>query len=68
MRCSTEKKLDKDNFWTYPEFAQKMDTFCDLVDRIDSPHFGVNYDPSNAYLAGEDPLELLAKVNSAVRR
>ena len=56
----------KDNFWTYPEFAQKMDVFCDLVDRIDSPHFGVNYDPSNTYLAGEDPLELLAKVKHRV--
>ena len=49
----------KDNYWTDVEFAQKADVFCDLVARIDSPHFGVNYDPSNAYLAGEDPLELL---------
>ena len=23
----------KDNYWKYPEFAQKMDVFCDLVDR-----------------------------------
>ena len=22
----------KDNYWQYPEFAQKMDVFCDLVD------------------------------------
>ena len=42
----------KDNFWTHPEFAQKTDVFCDLVGRIHSPHFGVNYDPSNALLAG----------------
>lgn len=52
----------KDNFWKAPEFAQKMDIFCDLVAEIDSPHFGVNYDPSNAYLAGDDPLELLDRV------
>jgi sugar phosphate isomerase/epimerase len=52
----------KDNYWQYPEFAQKMDVFCDLVDRIDSPQFGVNYDPSNAILAGDDPLELLRRV------
>jgi sugar phosphate isomerase/epimerase len=52
----------KDDFWEYPEFAQHMDVFCDLVARIDDPHFGVNYDPSNTILAGEDPLELLRAV------
>jgi sugar phosphate isomerase/epimerase len=57
----------KDNYWTYPEFAQRMDVFCELVARIDSPHFGVNYDPSNTILAGEDPLELLARVKHRVR-
>jgi len=56
----------KDDFWQYPEFAQAMDVFCDLVDRIDSPHFGVNYDPSNTILAGEDPLELLQRVRHRV--
>ena len=49
----------KDNYWTYPEFAQMSDVFCKVVERIDSPSFGVNYDPSNTILAGEDPLELL---------
>lgn len=56
----------KDDFWTYPEFAQKMDVFCDLVDRVTAENFGVNYDPSNTYLAGEDPLELLSCVSSRV--
>jgi sugar phosphate isomerase/epimerase len=56
----------KDNYWKYPEFAQKMDVFCDLVDAIDSPQFGVNYDPSNTILAGEDPLELLRRVKHRV--
>jgi sugar phosphate isomerase/epimerase len=56
----------KDNYWQYPEFAQKTDVFCDLVERIHSPHFGVNYDPSNTFLAGEDPLELLARVKRRV--
>jgi sugar phosphate isomerase/epimerase len=56
----------KDNFWEFPEFAQRMDVFCDLVARVDSPHFGVNYDPSNTYLAGEDPLELLERVKHRV--
>jgi len=56
----------KDDFWEYPEFAQKMDVFCQLVDRIDHPNFGVNYDPSNTFLAGEDPLDLLRKVSHRV--
>jgi sugar phosphate isomerase/epimerase len=56
----------KDNYWQYPEFAQKMDVFCELVGRIDSPHFGVNYDPSNAILAGDDPLALLRRVKHRV--
>ena len=56
----------KDDFWTYPEFAQKMDVFCKLVSYIDHPNFGVNYDPSNAFLAGEDPLELLKRVSTRV--
>lgn len=52
----------KDNYWDYPEFAQKMDVFCEIVQRIDSRWFGVNYDPSNTVIAGEDPLELLRRV------
>jgi len=56
----------KDDFWSYPEFAQKMDVFCALVDRVQHPNFGVNYDPSNAYLAGDDPLELLRRVSHRV--
>ncbi len=56
----------KDDFWQYPEFAQRMEVFCQLVDRIDHPAFGVNYDPSNTYLAGEDPLELLRRVSDRV--
>jgi sugar phosphate isomerase/epimerase len=57
----------KDNYWQYPEFAQHMDVFCELVARIESPQFGVNYDPSNTILAGEDPLELLRRIKHRVR-
>ena len=56
----------KDDFWEFPEFAQKMYVFCQLVDQIEHPNFGVNYDPSNTYLAGEDPLELLHRVSHRV--
>lgn len=56
----------KDDFWTYPEFAQSMEVFCQLVEAIHDPYFGVNYDPSNAYLAGDDPLELLRRISRRV--
>jgi sugar phosphate isomerase/epimerase len=56
----------KDNYWDYPEFAQSTVMFCELVSRVCSPYFGVNYDPSNAFLAGEDPLDLLDRVKDRV--
>ena len=56
----------KDDFWKYPEFAQKKDVFKSLVESINHPSFGVNFDPSNAFLAGEEPLDLLYSVSDRV--
>jgi sugar phosphate isomerase/epimerase len=57
----------KDSFWKYPEFAQKMDVFLELVNAItDRQNFGVQYDPSNAVVAGDDPVELLKAVADRV--
>lgn len=56
----------KDSFWQYPEFAQKMDVFLEIVEQIDSPWFGVNFDPSNTVLAGEDPIQLLKRIKHRV--
>ena len=56
----------KDDFWQYPEFAQKMELFCAVAEKIDDPYFAINYDPSNAFLAGENPLELLKRVSHRV--
>jgi len=52
----------KDGYWKYREFAQKKDVFLAIVNRIDSEYFGVQYDPSNAFIAGEDAIELLEAV------
>lgn len=58
----------KDGFWEYPEFAQKMEDFLELLDGLpDSKWFGVNYDPSNAIIAGDDPIVLLEAVKHRVR-
>lgn len=53
----------KDGFWRYPEFAQKMEVFLELLEMIpEREFFGVQYDPSNAIVAGDDPIELLRRV------
>jgi sugar phosphate isomerase/epimerase len=56
----------KDGTWHYPEFAQPEDIFLEIIGRIDSPHFGVQYDPSNALVGGYDPIAFLKKVVSRV--
>jgi sugar phosphate isomerase/epimerase len=57
----------KDGFWTYPEFAQKADVFLELLAAIpDRDHFGVQFDPSNALVAGDDPVRLLEQVADRV--
>lgn len=56
----------KDDFWLYPEFAQKADVFCKLAYAIHHPNFGINYDPSNTYLAGENPIDLLKRISNRV--
>jgi sugar phosphate isomerase/epimerase len=57
----------KDGYWDHPEFAQKMDIFLALLDAIgEHTHFGVNYDPSNAIIAGDDPIALLDAVKHRV--
>ena len=57
----------KDGFWKYPEFAQKADRFVPIINAIDDrTSFGVQYDPSNAIVAGDDPVELLRRVADRV--
>ena len=52
----------KDGTWQYPEFAQPEDIFLEILDRVDSPRLGVQYDPSNALVGGYDPIRFLEKV------
>jgi sugar phosphate isomerase/epimerase len=57
----------KDGAWRFAEFAQKQDVFLDLLAAIpERRHFGVQYDPSNAIVAGDDPIELLKHVADRV--
>jgi sugar phosphate isomerase/epimerase len=56
----------KDGTWRYPEFAQPEDIFLEIIGRIDSPNFGVQYDPSNAFVGGFDPVRFLEKVKHRV--
>jgi sugar phosphate isomerase/epimerase len=50
----------KDGLWEYPEFAQSHERFLALLDAL--PWLKVQYDPSNAIVAGEDPYDLLDRV------
>lgn len=70
---SSEKKVVlamenhyKDFTWEFPEFAQDPEVLLEIVNRIESPWFGVQFDPSNALLAGANPVELLEKVKHRV--
>ena len=57
----------KDGYWKYPEFAQKKDVFLRVLAAIpEREYFGVQYDPSNAIVAGDDPIELLRDVADRV--
>jgi sugar phosphate isomerase/epimerase len=56
----------KDNYWQHPEFAQKSDVYVEILERIDSAWFGAQFDPSNALLAGEDPIDLLELIKHRV--
>jgi sugar phosphate isomerase/epimerase len=56
----------KDGNWKYPEFAQAEDVFLEIIGQIDSPNFGVQYDPSNAIVGDYDPIALLEKVKHRV--
>lgn len=58
----------KSTYWTYPDFALTGDVFLEVLDKIpESPWFGVNYDPSNTLIAGEDPIALLDAVKHRVK-
>lgn len=56
----------KDNFWEYPEFALKKEVFTKIVERIDSPWLGVQFDPSNAVVAGDDPIEVMEMIKNRI--
>ena len=57
----------KDGRWRYPEFAQKREVFLQIVNAIDErKYFGVQFDPSNAIVAGDDPVALLDEVKTRV--
>jgi len=57
----------KDGRWQYPEFAQKKEVFLRIVNAIpERDYFGVQFDPSNAIVAGDDPIELLRAVKDRV--
>ena len=56
----------KDGLWLYPEFAQGHARYLAILHAVDSPWLRVQYDPSNAIVAGENQYHLLERVLSRV--
>jgi sugar phosphate isomerase/epimerase len=53
----------KASTWQYPEFAQRASVYLALLDSIgERACFGVQFDPSNAIVAGEDSADFLERV------
>jgi sugar phosphate isomerase/epimerase len=52
----------KDGSWEYPEFAQGRERFLRILEALPSRWLRVQYDPSNAVVAGVDPYALLDEV------
>ena len=52
----------KDGTWHRPEYAQDRERFLAILRELPSPWLRVQYDPSNAIVAGIDPYELLDEV------
>ncbi len=47
----------KDGHWRYPSSPRRWTCFLDLVASIDdTTNFGIQYDRSNAVVAGDDPI------------
>ena len=57
----------RDGAWHFKEFAQKKEVFLAIINHIDSPYFGVQFDPSNAIVAGDDPLDLMEEVKWRIK-
>jgi sugar phosphate isomerase/epimerase len=56
----------KDPLWMYPEFAQKKDVFVRIIREIEDERFGVQFDPSNAIVAGDDPVKLMDEIKDRI--
>ncbi len=41
---------------------ERFDEYLEFVDRLDSPHVGLNFDIGHAYCVGEDPQDWVAKL------
>jgi RNA polymerase sigma factor (sigma-70 family) len=52
--------------WEPPNLVREMDIFCQLVDAIDHPSFGIAYAPNHTLLTGNDPLGFLTRMSKRV--
>ena len=48
------------------DIGEYRDELVEIIEQIDSPFLGVNFDPSNAIVAGENPVALLENIKHRV--
>jgi sugar phosphate isomerase/epimerase len=52
----------KPGVWDYADFAQPLEVFFAILDRLQGTALGVNFDTANTLVVGADPLEVLGRV------
>jgi sugar phosphate isomerase/epimerase len=56
----------KPGVWEYADFAQPLDVFFAVLDRLQGTSLGVNFDTANTLVVGAEPLDVLARVQGRV--
>jgi sugar phosphate isomerase/epimerase len=56
----------KDNYWTYPEFAQKLEVFLEILEHFPPDQLKVNFDASNPIIGQEDPIQVMESVKNRI--
>jgi sugar phosphate isomerase/epimerase len=56
----------KPGVWNYADFAQPLDIFFAILDRLRGTSLGVNFDTANTLVVEADPLEVLARAQDRV--
>lgn len=54
----------KPGVWEYSDFSHPTEIFLKILDGIKDTNIGINFDTANSTILGDDPLEILKKINT----